>query len=102
MHLGDIVLHVWCGAVWQFDAGEQRYTPTLKKIKLQSVTKIKLQSVTTVFAFGRHNGKGPLFHAATQSNVKHCNVKCHQSVSNVISMHRVHCGYIVHAFGIPW
>ena len=51
---------------------------------------------------GRHNGQRPLVHAVTQSNAKHCDVKCNQSVSNVIAIHRVHCGYIVHVFGIHW
>ena len=60
------------------------------------------QSITTVFALGQYNGKRPLFHAVKQSNVKHCNVKCNQSVSNVISMRRVHCGYIVHVARIHW
>ena len=59
-----------------------------------------LQPATTVFALGQHDGKRRLFPAGTQSNAKHCNVKCNQSVSNVISMHRAHCGSTVHAFGI--
>ena len=95
MHLGDIVLHVWCGAVRQFDRGKLRYTPTSTKVQ-----KKVLQSVTTVLALGWHNGKRRLFHNTTQGNVKRCKRKCNQSVSNVISMHRVHCGYIVHVFGI--
>ena len=92
MHLGDIVLHVWCGAAWEFDAGEQRYTNINKEVKKKRV----LQSVTTVFAMGQR----PLFHAVTQSTVKRCNVKRYQSVSKVISRHRVPCGYIVHVLGI--
>ena len=62
----------------------------------------RLQSVTTVFALGRHNGKSPLSRAVTQSNVKHCHVKCNQSVSNVLAMHRVHCDYLAHVFRIHW
>ena len=56
----------------------------------------------TVFALGQHNGKRPLFHAVTQSNVKSCNAKCNQSVSNAISVHKVHCGCIAHVVGIHW
>ena len=91
---GDIVVHV---GVWRSAVIEHRSTKIHTNINKD---KRKFSSVSNNRVW--HNGKRPLFHAVMQRNAKHYDVKCNRSVSNVLSMHRIHCGDFVRVFGRHW